>query len=223
MFFVLPFSRKTVLTVFKGLYQFTNVLPNWSSSNFRKIHRKTPVLESLFNKVACLQVCNFFQNRFQHRCFPVIFAKSLKHHFYRTPPSGCICTLLNRRIPLTNDDNYRYHQFSHVANIQFTDQKLFFVEISKKMKNDVTFKIQLSMRLNGANSNLISHLTDQQWVGVHFPELFLVSEFTLTLNLFQSNVPPLMEPNHFDLNCNPAGIYLLKVNIFHTLFQCFYC
>ena len=32
---------------------------------------KTPALESLFNKVASLQNCNFIRKRFQHRCFPL--------------------------------------------------------------------------------------------------------------------------------------------------------
>ena len=46
------------------------------------IYRKTPVLESLFNKVAGLETYNFIQKRLQHRCFPVSIAK-----FLRTPIS----------------------------------------------------------------------------------------------------------------------------------------
>ena len=38
------------------------------------IDRKTPVLESLFTKVAGLQGCNFIKKRLQHRRFPVKFA-----------------------------------------------------------------------------------------------------------------------------------------------------
>ena len=48
---------------------------------FRRFHRKTPVLESLFNKVAGLQACNFITNRLQHRCFPVKFTKFLRTLF----------------------------------------------------------------------------------------------------------------------------------------------
>ena len=33
------------------------------------IYRETPVLGSLFNKVAGLKVSNFFKNILQHRCF----------------------------------------------------------------------------------------------------------------------------------------------------------
>ena len=50
------------------------------SWNFRKFHRKAPVLESLFNNVAGLQACNFIKKILQHRCFPMKFAK-----FLRTP------------------------------------------------------------------------------------------------------------------------------------------
>ena len=38
------------------------------------------MLESLFNKIAGLKVCNFIKKRLQHRCFPVNFRK-----FSKTP------------------------------------------------------------------------------------------------------------------------------------------
>ena len=53
------------------------------------IHRRTPVLMSLFNKVAGLRACNFIKKRFQHRCFPVNIAK-----FLRTPISKNFCERL---------------------------------------------------------------------------------------------------------------------------------
>ena len=55
--------------------------------NFLKFHRKTPVLESLFNKVAGL--CNFIKKRLQYRCFPVKIVK-----FSRTPISKNTCERL---------------------------------------------------------------------------------------------------------------------------------
>ena len=45
---------------------------------FRNFHRKTLVLESLFNKAAGLKACNFIKKRLQHRCFPVNIAKFLR-------------------------------------------------------------------------------------------------------------------------------------------------
>ena len=42
---------------------------------------KTPVLESLFNKLAGLQACNFIKKRHQQRYFPVNFAKILRTPF----------------------------------------------------------------------------------------------------------------------------------------------
>ena len=40
------------------------------------------MLESLFNKVASLQACNFIKKRLQYRCFPVNIAKDLWTAFY---------------------------------------------------------------------------------------------------------------------------------------------
>ena len=51
--------------------------------------RKTPVLESPFNKVAALQDCNFSTKRLQHRCFAVNIVK-----FLRTPTMKNICKRL---------------------------------------------------------------------------------------------------------------------------------
>ena len=52
----------------------------------KAIYRKGTVLESLFNKVAGLQPCNFIKKRLQHMCFPVNIAK-----FLRTPILRNIC------------------------------------------------------------------------------------------------------------------------------------
>ena len=44
------------------------------------------MLESLFNKVAGLEVCKSIKRRLQHRCFPVKNAKFLRtDFFYRAP------------------------------------------------------------------------------------------------------------------------------------------
>ena len=59
------------------------------SYEFRNIHRKATVLDSLFTKVAGLKVCSFIKKRLQHRCFPVNIAK-----FLRTPILKNICKWL---------------------------------------------------------------------------------------------------------------------------------
>ena len=46
--------------------------------NISEFHRKTPVLESLFNKVAGLRICNFVKKRLQNRCFPMKFSNFLR-------------------------------------------------------------------------------------------------------------------------------------------------
>ena len=57
-----------------------NVLQKKLLLKYRNIHRKTPVLESLFNEAAVLKACNFIIKRLQYRCFSVKNAK-----FLRTP------------------------------------------------------------------------------------------------------------------------------------------
>ena len=45
------------------------------------------MFESLFNKVAGVEACNFILKRFQLRCFPVNIVKFFKNiSFYRTSP-----------------------------------------------------------------------------------------------------------------------------------------
>ena len=69
---------------------FAEPLQNSCSQNFRNIHRKKLVMESLSNKAAVQKVCNFIKNKLQHRCFPVnnyceIFKISFLYIVYRTP------------------------------------------------------------------------------------------------------------------------------------------
>ena len=62
---------------------------NRCSLKFRKFHRKTPGLESLFNKVASPQACNLIKKRLQHRCFPMKYAKFLRTPFLQKTSGGC--------------------------------------------------------------------------------------------------------------------------------------
>ena len=72
---------------------FADVLQNKCFSKFCKIHRKTPVLESLFNKAADL-------NRLHHNYLSVIFAKLLKTPYNKTP-----CTI---KIAMANVSQLSY-------------------------------------------------------------------------------------------------------------------
>ena len=49
----------------------------------RKIHRKTPVSVSFFNKAVCLSSATLLKNRLWHSCFPVNFPKSLRTTFFK--------------------------------------------------------------------------------------------------------------------------------------------
>ena len=48
------------------------------SQFFFKNHRKTSVLQFLYDKVAGLKTCIFIKKTLQHKCFPVNIAKFLK-------------------------------------------------------------------------------------------------------------------------------------------------
>ena len=57
--------------------------------NFRKIHMKTPVPESLFNRVTGLLCVTLFKKKLRHRCFPVNVAKFSRTPFQQKPPGDC--------------------------------------------------------------------------------------------------------------------------------------
>ena len=61
---------------------FADVLQCRCSEKWRNIRRKTPALESLFNKVPVLQACNFIKMKLQQRCFPANIAKFLRTAFF---------------------------------------------------------------------------------------------------------------------------------------------
>ena len=46
------------------------------------MHRKTPMLEFFFNKVAGLKFSNFIKKRLQHSCFPVKTENLLRTTFF---------------------------------------------------------------------------------------------------------------------------------------------
>ena len=63
-----------------------NIITSSRSQMFLKIG-VLKNLESLFNKVAGHQACNFTKKRLLHRCFPMNIVKFLRvPFFYRTPP-----------------------------------------------------------------------------------------------------------------------------------------
>ena len=66
---------------------------NCSSKKLRQFQRKTPVLESHFNKVAGFRVCSFIKKRVHRKCFPVKLAKFLRRSILKN-----ICERLLRKI-----------------------------------------------------------------------------------------------------------------------------
>ena len=72
---------------------FADVFLNRCSSKFCNIQRKTPELDSLFNKVASLEACDLIKKRLQLSCFPLNIAK-----FLRTPILKNICERMLLRV-----------------------------------------------------------------------------------------------------------------------------
>ena len=71
------------------------------------IHRKTPVLESLFSKVASLEAYKFIKKRLQHRCFPFNITSLLR--ILKTPPVTASVLEIHREFDHINreiDDMY---------------------------------------------------------------------------------------------------------------------
>ena len=58
---------------------------SWTS-NVRNVHRRTQVLESLFNTIAVQKVCNFIKKRLQLRCFPVNIEEIFKNSYFYGKP-----------------------------------------------------------------------------------------------------------------------------------------
>ena len=74
----------TLIYIYIYIYTYTHMNIIWVlfEDVFCNVHKKTPVLEYLFNKIASLKVCNFIQKTLQHRCFPVNIAKYLRTAFF---------------------------------------------------------------------------------------------------------------------------------------------
>ena len=68
----------------------------------RRIHRKIPVSESLFNKVAGLQICNFIKKRLQCRCVFLWFCEIFKNTYFEehlwTICRWKVCLYINQRV-----------------------------------------------------------------------------------------------------------------------------
>ena len=84
------------------------------SQKVEKFHRKTPVLESVFNKVADIKAYKFIEKKLQHRCFPLIFAK-----FLGIPIFKKICEQLLLFFQY-NYQHFHYYHFHYHCKCTFT-------------------------------------------------------------------------------------------------------
>ena len=94
---------------------FTDILQNKCSQKLRKCTRKTPLLESLFNKVAGLISWNCIKKRPHHIYLRVSLSKFSKKLIYRTPPNDCSCWFLR-----SNQDFIHWSHFFRFSFIFFS-------------------------------------------------------------------------------------------------------
>ena len=66
----------------------------------RNIQRKTPMLESLFNKAAGLKSCNFVKKKALAHMFSCEYCKIFKNIFLWNTSGGCFCLWFNRDMRL---------------------------------------------------------------------------------------------------------------------------
>ena len=103
------------------------------------IHRKTFMLEFVFNKVAGLQSGNLIKKRLQHRYFPVSSAKFLKTSFSQKTFRRLLLTaalLFCRSILMEERQQYCIHFFTDFIHKTFTPN--IFRKYSKKQTSNMS-------------------------------------------------------------------------------------
>ena len=65
---------------------------------FLKIHLKTHVLESYFNRVSGLRVVTLLKKRLQHRCFQINFMKFLRTPFLQNTSVICLTVSFHKEV-----------------------------------------------------------------------------------------------------------------------------
>ena len=104
---------------------------------FRNTDKKTPALESLFNKVSGHQTCNVIKKRLQQRCFPVNTAK-----FLRTP----ILKIIYERLPLSCLIDVLSSLIGIVTNILLVDKIVVFCDTTPATTH-LTWNVSLSSHM----------------------------------------------------------------------------
>ena len=155
------------------------------------------MLDSLFNKAAGLQACNFIKTRLHHKCFPVNIAKVL-----RTPIQKIFCELLpllfhRLGFTLINDCYGKGSQYHFlIASLQFLqcfeastimDNKVNNLsKIGQKQKSLITISAQLLTSIIKVLFLEGRMATKLQWPPVNF-DLFLRFPKFLSLKWFSNS------------------------------------
>ena len=128
-----------------------------TASELRQSHRKTPVLESFFNKATDLRACSFIKKRLQHGCFPVKFAK-----FLRTSILKNICERLLLKISTLQKTIHRFlsqNMIFIIISITFEVLK-FLLSFCAVFANLLYKNIRFSLLYEPPSSELINYYVE---------------------------------------------------------------
>ena len=143
------------------------------------------MLESLFNKVAGLKVCNFIKKKLQHRYFPVKFA----NFFLQNTSDGCLwkwCTWL-------------YKMASSALSSYFSDNFLLRLSSLQSKKGEffkkLVFRIPYVVLKKGNEISNLNFLPEQTYIKVL---CYFITKKSVILHISweQDNCPPDNCPPH---------------------------
>ena len=98
------------------------------SEKVRKFHKKTPVLDSAFNKVAGFWTCKFIKKKLQHKFFPANFSK-----FLRTPILKNICERLLPYFHYNSHHDCDHHHFHYYCKIHLYHLRILLIPLDCKI------------------------------------------------------------------------------------------
>ena len=144
------------------------------------------MLESLFNKVAGLKVCNFIKKKLQHRYFPVKFA----NFFLQNTSDGCLwkwCTWL-------------YKMASSALSSYFSDNFLLRLSSLQSKKGEffkkLVFRIPYVVLKKGNEISNLNFLPEQTYIKVLCYFITKKSVILQHISWEQDNCPPDNCPPH---------------------------
>ena len=162
-FYVLKWNKRSIWSLKYFIQFFMQYITTTRSSRsqmffeigilriFCNTHRKTPVLESLLNKVVSLEASHFIRKRLKYRCFSVNIAKFLRTMFFKEHLRWlllCYIFIRNfmRYINWKIDDIYFQNNIS-ISEYPINEKRILSMKNSKRALSLWNLKTTLSMKI----------------------------------------------------------------------------